>query len=148
MYEIRGKEPHGLVWSIMTSSKRKTQAGALAVPLEAPLNKQAGYHTTNIYLTPPQKVLCRPCAEEGSFSQTSLAGEAPASTDTVQSGHNNHATATVAIFFSPPFPSFSFSHRRSSLPCFLPSHFIQSSQVKADLPRRQARSMNASERNF
>lgn len=40
-------------------TKEEIQAGLLAVLLEAPLNKQAGYHITNIYLTLLQKVFCR-----------------------------------------------------------------------------------------
>lgn len=65
--------------------KEEIQAGPLAVPLEAPLNKQAGYHITNIYLTPPQKVLCRPCARGGEpFPNL------PTLSDAVNSQNNTH----------------------------------------------------------
>lgn len=44
----------------------ETQAGLLAVLVEPPpLDKQAGYHITNIYLTPLQKVWRGLCAGRG-----------------------------------------------------------------------------------
>ena len=48
--------------------KEETQAGPLAV-LWRPLNKQAGYHITNIYLTLLQKVFCRERAGEGAVPE-------------------------------------------------------------------------------
>lgn len=59
-------------------------------------------------------MLCRPCAEEGSCSQTSLPDVSPASTDTVHSQQQQrsascafHATGTAAVLSlpSPPTPT-------------------------------------------
>lgn len=47
----------------VTSARKSKQAYLLSC--SRPLNKQAGYHITNIYLTPPQKVWRGLCVGEG-----------------------------------------------------------------------------------
>lgn len=59
----RGEEQRTRFAGGVTSARKSKQAYLLSC--SRPLNKQAGYHITNIYLTPPQKVWRGLCVGEG-----------------------------------------------------------------------------------
>lgn len=126
----------------------ETQAGPLAVLLEAPLNKQAGYHITNICLTPPQKVFCERVCRGGSCSW--ISDPLPAVTDILRTRRHAHTIpcakagedSCIKTWYRHAVAVFSLAlsivgcSQGIPSPLQLPStlllsvsHFIQSSQV-------------------